>query len=53
MEGRKGTQDSFICPQESVVLQRGEAEPTGERREEAVLWGSAGKGSSRLTSSAA
>lgn len=53
MEERKGTQDSFTCPQENVVLQRDEAGPTGERREEAVLWGSAGKGPSRLTSVAA
>ena len=50
MEGRKRTQDSFTCPQEIVVLRRGEAGPAGERREEAVLWGSAGKGPSRLTS---
>lgn len=53
MERRMETQDSFTCPQEIVVLQRGEAGPTGERMEEAVLWGSAGEGSSRLTSLAA
>jgi len=53
MGRRKGTQHSFICLQEIVVLRRGEAGPTGDRREEAVLWGSAGKGPSRLTSSAA